>query len=69
MSALSAHRRDSAFLQMVVDPEMRTKFKQVFYGVEDGKPFVGGKNFPGELCHNHVSATFPTAQKDDWTKG
>jgi len=68
MSPLPPHRRYGAFNMGVYSPAWRTKFKQVFYGAEDGKPFVGD-SFPGELCHNHASATFPTALKDDWTKG
>ncbi len=69
MSSISPHRRHAAFNDVVIYQEWRTKFKRVFYGVEDEKPFVGGKSFPGELCHNHASANFPTALKDDWTTG
>merc|ERR1712165_518855 len=68
MSPLSPNRRHGAFNMVVNSTAWRTKFKQVFYGVEDGKPFVGD-TFPGELCHNHASANFPTALKDDWTQG
>eukprot|EP00551_Chaetoceros_affinis_P007584 CAMPEP_0203663894 /NCGR_PEP_ID=MMETSP0090-20130426/1393_1 /ASSEMBLY_ACC=CAM_ASM_001088 /TAXON_ID=426623 /ORGANISM="Chaetoceros affinis, Strain CCMP159" /LENGTH=772 /DNA_ID=CAMNT_0050526939 /DNA_START=221 /DNA_END=2539 /DNA_ORIENTATION=+ len=68
MNALSTSRRHSAFKFAVYSLEWRTKFKQIFYGVESGKPFAG-KSFPGELCHNHVSPNFPTALKDDWTQG
>ncbi len=68
MTSLPTHRRHGAFNTVVTTPEWRTKFKQVFYGVEDGKAFVGD-SFPGELCHNHASANYPTALKDDWTQG
>ncbi len=68
MNALSTSRRHSAFKFSVYSLEWRTKFKRVFYGVEDGEAFVG-KSFPGEICHNHVSPNFPTALKEDWTQG
>ncbi len=69
MSSLSTHRRHGAFNMLVSSPEWRTKFKRVFYGVEEGEAYVGGKSFPGEICHNHASANYPTALKDDWTQG
>jgi len=30
--------------------------------------FSGEDDFPGNLCHNHASADYPTPLKDDWTK-
>ena len=67
MNALPIHRRHAAFLFHAIFSEWRTKFKQIIYGVGEGEPFVGD-SFPGELCHNHASANFPTALKEDWTQ-
>ena len=52
---------------VVSNPETRFKFQQLFYGVNEDEA-VTGESFPGALCHNHASVTFPTPLEEDWTK-
>lgn len=66
-NSLPIHRRNGGFLMAVFDNDYRTKFNQIFYGVEDGQAMTGD-DFPGALCHNHAGLDYPTPRKDDWTK-
>jgi FAD/FMN-containing dehydrogenase len=66
-NSLPIHRRNGGFLMTVSDNDYRTKFNQLFYGVEDGQAMTGD-DFPGALCHNHAGLDYLTPRKDDWTK-
>ena len=67
LNSLPTHRRYGGFLMVVTNPSSRENFSRVFYSVKN-EEFVTGDTFPGALCHNHASMTYPTPLKEDWTK-